>query len=50
MGTDMKCGCRTSGDAWYLCDEHEAEMLCKVEVLEEDHNSSNPQEDLENEE
>jgi len=27
MGTDFKCGCRLSGCGWYLCENHEADLV-----------------------
>lgn len=33
MGVDFKCGCRVS-DSWFLCIEHEALIMSKVELLD----------------
>jgi len=33
MGTDYECGCRTSGGAWCLCKDHEAELLSEVSLV-----------------
>ncbi len=31
MGTDFKCGCRTSGGHWFLCKKHERDLLNSIE-------------------
>lgn len=38
MGTDFKCGCRTSLGAWYICKKHESkliELLARAELNKE---------------
>ena len=35
MGRDYKCGCRSSGDSWYLCPDHEAQHLAEIMDTEE---------------
>ena len=41
MGTDYNCGCRTSMDAWFLCDRHEAMMQEElIKEIEQEKKSS----------
>ena len=32
MGSDYKCGCRHSFRAWFICEDHEIELLGKLEA------------------
>lgn len=36
MGADYKCGCRCSAGHWFLCNEHEAELIGKLEEITEE--------------
>lgn len=36
MGTDFKCGCRTSFGDWFLCDLHENWLVRKLVLFDEE--------------
>lgn len=33
MGLDFKCGCRNSLGTWFLCKDHQIELVNKLEEI-----------------